>query len=63
VALCKLDEKRPASLGIRLLSDLRIVFGDAAALHSEVIVQRLVHGDAHGLDDDAPWASPYIALT
>jgi hypothetical protein len=54
VALCKSAEDRRVSLGIRLLSDLRIIFGDADAIHTETIVERLVQGDA--LDDDAPWA-------
>lgn len=56
VALCKVAQDRRASLGIRLLSDLRIIFQDAVALHTETILARLTHGEDHGLDDDAPWA-------
>lgn len=39
-----------ASLGVRLLGDLRVVFGNAGALHSETILDEL-----HKLDE-APWA-------
>jgi hypothetical protein len=53
-ALCKAAQDRHVSLGVRLLSDLRIVFGDADAMHSEAVIERLVCGDA--LDEDAPWA-------
>lgn len=56
VALCKVAEDRRASLGVRLLADLRTIFGEAVALHTETIIDRLVNGDHHGLDDDAPWA-------
>lgn len=55
VALVRAAEDREASLGVRLLSDLRVIFGDALALHTETILDRLVKGD--GLDDDAPWES------
>jgi hypothetical protein len=53
VALCRVAQDRRLSLGVRLLADLRIIFGDADALHTETILQRLV--DGIGLDDDAPW--------
>lgn len=56
VALCKVAEDRRVSLGVRLLGDLRIVFGDAVALHTETIVERLIDGERHGLEADAPWA-------
>jgi hypothetical protein len=56
VALCHTAEDRRASLGIRLLSDLRIIFGDADALHTETILKRLCAGEEHGLDAEAPWA-------
>lgn len=49
VALCKVAESREASLGLRLLADLRAIFGDADALHSEVILDRL-----HALAE-SPW--------
>jgi hypothetical protein len=42
-----------ASVGTRLLEDLRAVFGDADALWTEVILGRL-----HGLDE-APWGDWY----
>lgn len=56
VALCAVAGDRRATLGVRLLSDLRIIFGDADALHTETILDRLHHGEQHGLDADAPWA-------
>jgi hypothetical protein len=56
VELCKVAADRRVSLTIRLLSDTRIIFGDADALHTETILERLTHGDEHGLDADAPWA-------
>jgi hypothetical protein len=58
VELCRVAEDRRASLGIRLLSDLRIIFeraGNPEALHTETVVDRLVNGDDNGLDADAPW--------
>lgn len=57
LSLCRAAQDRRASLGVRLLSDLRIIFqnpGSADALHTETIVERLISGD--GLEDDAPWA-------
>jgi hypothetical protein len=57
--LCKVSQERRTSLGVRLLSDLRIIFqraGDPEALHTETIVEHLTNGDEHGLDADAPWA-------
>jgi hypothetical protein len=57
VALCKVAAERRASLGIRLLADIRIIFGDAVALHTETIINRLVDGERHGLEPDAPWGS------
>lgn len=55
VALCRAAEDRQASLGVRLLADLRTVFGDAEALHTETILERLHNPEDHGLDADAPW--------
>jgi hypothetical protein len=54
-ALCKVAEDRRGSPGVRLLADLRIIFGDAVAMHTETLVATLVNGT--GLDDDAPWAN------
>ena len=56
LALVKVAAERRASLGIRLLADLRIIFGEAIALHTETILERLHKGEAHGLEADAPWA-------
>jgi hypothetical protein len=39
------------SLGVRLLRDLRTVFGDAPALHTETILNEL-----HKIDE-APWGN------
>jgi len=50
VELCRVAEGREASLGIRLLTDLRAVFGDDDRLTTEVALTRL-----HELDE-APWA-------
>lgn len=55
VSLCRVAEDRRASLGVRLLADLRTIFGGAVAMHTEAILARLV--DGAGLDDDAPWAN------
>jgi hypothetical protein len=55
VSLCKVAEDRRVSLGIRLLSDLRILFGDAVAIHTDTLLHRLADGTTHGLDADAPW--------
>ena len=44
------EDRRDASLGIRLLSDLRIVFGDAEAKHTVAILDRLQKLD------ESPWA-------
>jgi hypothetical protein len=56
---CKVAQDRRASLGVRLLSDLRVIFERAGyphALHTETIIDRLCNGDEYGLDADAPWA-------
>lgn len=47
--LVKVAASGEASLGVRLLSDLRAVFGDADAMHTEVIL------DALSKLDEAPW--------
>ncbi len=50
VELCRVAEGREASLGVRLLADLRAVFGDDDRLTTETALTRL-----HELDE-APWA-------
>jgi hypothetical protein len=50
VALLEESRASPPSLGIRLLADLRQVFGDHDRLSSDAIVQRLC------ALDEAPWA-------
>jgi hypothetical protein len=54
VALCEVAQDRRMSLGVRLLSDLKVIFGNAESMHTETILQRLVEAD--GLEDDAPWS-------
>ena len=54
LSLCRVALDRRVSLGVRLLSDLRIIYGNSEALHTETILQRLADGE--GLADDAPWA-------
>lgn len=49
VELAKVAESREASLGVRLLADLRNIFGENDALHTETILDSL-----HKLDE-APW--------
>jgi hypothetical protein len=55
VALCRVAQDRRVTLGIRLLADLRTIFGDAEALHTQTILERLHRGVGAGLDSDAPW--------
>lgn len=43
------------SLGVRLLADLRTIFGDANALSTDTILARLCDGEQYGLEADAPW--------
>jgi len=50
VELVRVAAGREASLGVRLLADLRRVFGEAEALSTEVILERL-----HDLTE-APWS-------
>lgn len=47
----RLIDQSAKSLGVRLLADLRGVFGDAHALHTTTILERL-----HALDE-APWSN------
>lgn len=49
--LCKVNVTREASLGVRLLGDLRAVFGDEDRMSTEAILTGL-----HALDE-APWAN------
>ena len=49
VALVALSQGEPPTMGVRLLADLRTVFGDADALSTEALLIAL-----HKLDD-APW--------
>jgi len=58
VALCKVAQDRRVTLGIRLLVDLRTIFGDAEALHTRTILDRLCDGVWWGLDSDSPWCRP-----
>jgi hypothetical protein len=59
VELCKVSVSREASLGVRLLGDLRDVFGEADALATQTILDRLCDideapwGDLHGKELDA----------
>ena len=55
IALCKAAEDRRVSLGIRLLSDLRKLFGTTNAMFSATLKDLLI-SDNSNLDDDAPWA-------
>lgn len=55
LALIKVAVDRKVTLGIRLLADLRSVFGDTDALHTATILERLCNGQVYGLDADAPW--------
>lgn len=57
LAAAALDEKM--SLGIRLLADLRTIFGEADALGTSDILARLAAPEENGLEADAPWADLY----
>ena len=57
LSLCAVAEDRRASLGVRLLADIRTIFekaGNPEGLHTATILQRLVEGSS--LEDDAPWS-------
>lgn len=56
VSLCKAALDRRATLGVRLLRDLRTIFRDHTALHTEKILADLHRGEDAGLEPDAPWA-------
>jgi hypothetical protein len=51
MAMVTESKESTPSLGIQLLSDLRVVFGDQSTMHTETILTRL-----NGLDE-APWAT------
>lgn len=55
-ALVAAAQEREQSLGIRLLADLRTIFGDAGSLATETILVRLKSGPDSGLDADSPWS-------
>ena len=58
IELNKVAKERRASLGIRLLSDIRLIFEKAGlpeALFTETLIERLTHGEENGLEADAPW--------
>jgi len=57
VALCAVARDRTVTLGIRLLSDLRLVFGVERQLSTATLLAQLRAG--HGLGDDAPWNDLY----
>jgi hypothetical protein len=54
IELNKVAQDRRASLGVRLLSDLRVIFGDNDAMHTATILEKLVAGN--DLEPDAPWS-------
>lgn len=56
LALVKVAQDRRVTLGIRLLTDLRTIFGESDYLPTRVILERLEKGEEHGLEADAPWA-------
>ena len=59
VSLCRVADDRRVSLRLRLLSDLRILFGDAVAMHTQTILEQLTTDHNQNdpkLDADAPWA-------
>jgi hypothetical protein len=51
----RIAQDRRVTLGIRLLADLRTIFGNAEALHTRTVLERLADGERWGLDSDAPW--------
>ena len=56
--LCDTAQDRRVSLGIRLLGDLKKVFGDKERLSTAYILD-LLTSEHSGLDDDAPWSDLY----
>ena len=56
--LCNTAQDRRVSLGIRLLDDLKKVFGDQDRLSTAYILD-LLTSEHSGLDDDSPWSDLY----
>ena len=56
--LCASAQDRRVSLGIRLLTDLKTVFGAQDKLSTAFILDTLT-SEHSGLDDDAPWSDLY----
>ena len=65
LALCAAAENRRASLGVRLLGDLKTIFGDADTLPTNTVLARLCGTEPYGTDrqgenlhiaEDAPWS-------
>lgn len=54
LVLCRQAGTRPISLGVRLLNDLRVIFGNAETMHTASILEHL--NACRGIDPDAPWA-------
>lgn len=54
-AMCLEPQIETASQGVRLLRDLRTVFGDRPSMHTKTILDALNSGV--GLDEDAPWGT------
>jgi hypothetical protein len=52
-------QAQPVTLGVRLLADLRTIFGAAPTLHTVTILERLCNPVNYGLDADAPWGDMY----
>jgi hypothetical protein len=55
IDMCKRAQDSRVSLGVRLLADLRTIFGAADVLTTEEILSKLCAGTESGLDADAPW--------
>ena len=65
IEFCSATDYRRASLGVRLLADLRQIFGNADALSTTAILARLCGNESCGVDthgepaciaEDAPWS-------
>ncbi len=65
VAFCSATDSHRASLGVRLLDDLRTIFADAESLATSTILSRLCGTEPYSQDgdgtpvyvpDDAPWS-------
>jgi Protein of unknown function (DUF3631) len=59
LAMAGAGVERPVTLGVRLLTDLRTVFGDAVALPTATLIERLKHPETWGLEADTPWGDLY----